>query len=80
MPHLPRWQQYLLLVGALLTILTGSCLHSSGAPLSHTFSLLALPGALWWPQPAGLSRQVMWWVAIVFLFGLTTALLMQLLL
>ena len=75
LPHLPRWQQYLLLVGALLAMFTGSCLHLAGHDQSSIFAPLLLPFLLWWPQPADRERRLYWWLAVVLVFSIVGGLL-----
>ena len=68
-PEIPRWQQYLLLAGAGLAIVTSLSLRSTGDTLSESFVPLFLPAVLWWPQPREHFKRLYWWQMVLFLMG-----------
>ncbi|SNR81053.1 hypothetical protein [Hymenobacter mucosus] len=76
LPNLPRWQQYLLVIGAALAIATGICLHLRGHQQVTTLMPLVLPLILWWPQPPATEQRLFWWLCVAVLFALVAGLLL----
>jgi hypothetical protein len=75
-PELPRWQQYLLLTGVLLAVLTCVCLRLQGGHPWHSLLPLVLPMLLWWPRPNPFEKQVYWYLSVLSLFGLVLGILL----
>lgn len=68
-PHLPRWQQYLLLAGSVVAALAFVCLRREGHNLVPSLVPLVLPCMLWWPQPATIAQRLYWWLMVLLFFG-----------
>lgn len=75
-PELPRWQRYLLLIGALLATITGTNLHLAGSRELESMVPLVLPFMLWWPQPPCAERRLYWWLMVILLFAVVAGLFM----
>lgn len=75
-PELPRWQQYLLVAGMLLAVITCVFLRLQGGNPWHSLLPLILPLQLWWPRPNPLEKQVYWYLSVLSLFGLVTGVLL----
>lgn len=74
-PQIPRWQQYLLLAGTLLALLTCVGLRLAGLGPGRSLVPLLLPVLLWWPRPTGPYQRLQWWLAVALLFALVVGLL-----
>lgn len=74
-PELPRWQQYLLLAGAVLAVMACVCLRKAGWGQGLSLLPLILPFQLWWPQPTTFERHVYWWLMTLLLFGVNVGFL-----
>ena len=75
-PELPRWQRYLLLIGALFATVTGTNLHLAGSAELESMVPLVLPFMLWWPQPTCAERRLYWWLMVLLLFAIVAGLFM----
>ncbi|OUJ71123.1 hypothetical protein [Hymenobacter crusticola] len=73
-PDLPRWQQYLLLLSALVAVITGANLHLAGGRGLESMVPLILPFMLWWPQPTCPERRLYWWLMLGLLFAVVLTL------
>ena len=75
-PDLPRWQQYLLLAGSLLAVITCVCLRLVHYAPGISLLPMVLPFLLWWPRPATPGQLLNWWLAVVCVFVLVLGLLL----
>ncbi|HEX8428169.1 hypothetical protein [Hymenobacter sp.] len=74
-PELPRWQQYLLLAGSLLAVITCVCLRLSHHTQGISLLPMVLPFLLWWPRPTPPDELLTWWLAVMCVFILVLGLL-----
>ncbi|MBC6608917.1 hypothetical protein H8B13_19000 [Hymenobacter sp. BT188] len=74
-PKIPRWQQVLLLAGALLAVATSLVLRLTGHTLFDSFTPLSLPLLLWRPFPVDPFKRLYWWLMVFLLFGLVAVML-----
>lgn len=75
-PELPRWQQYLLLAGSLLAVITCVCLRLTHYTQGISLLPMVLPFLLWWPRPETPEQLLTWWLAVACLFVLVLGLLL----
>jgi hypothetical protein len=75
-PDLPRWQQYLLLAGSLLAVITCVSLRLTHYPQGISLLPMVLPFLLWWPRPETPEQLLTWCLAVGCLFTLVLGLLL----